>query len=439
MHVFYEGIEKLADFLEALDERILHNNLVNIGLVGAGKMGEAIIHQAMIAKGLRLAAVAEINLSRASSVLKDAGQSGRHVKISNDGDVLSRAIESGMTALTSDASRLIELPHIDVVIDATGEVEVGATLGYNAIMNQKCFVMMNAEADATVGPLLSKQAHIAGTVYTGDLGDEPGTTMHFLYEPFKSLGFQVIAAGKGKNNPLDIHATPTTLNEEATRKRLNPHILTSFVDGTKTMVEMTILSNATGLTPDIRGMHGPKAQVAELHNYFKDKKHGGILGKEGVVDYVIGIAPGVFIVVDTADRAVKENLSYLKVGEGPPYAFYRPYHLPGTETVLTAIWAANFKRPIIHAKGHISDVITCAKQDLEKGAVLDGIGGHTSYGSIETNKVAKKDNLLPLGLSKGATVKRAVKRDQVITFDDVEILEDQLVYRLWRLQEKTFG
>lgn len=427
----------MSDFLGLLEARESNRTPIRIGLVGAGKMGRAIIHQAMMTRGIKLAAVAEIDITKASLVLKEAGCVKNRLRISEDIVTLSKAVHEEMIALTSNASTLIEIPDVDVIVDATGEVELGAHLGYNAIMNKKNFIMMNAEADATIGPLLSNLARLADVVYTGDLGDEPGTIMNYLYEPFKSLGFEVIAAGKGKNNPLERYANPRTVRREAEARALSPGVLTSFVDGTKTMVEMTILSNATGLMPDVRGMHGPKARVEELSNLFKEKSRGGILQREEVVDYVIGIAPGVFIVVDASDDEVRNNLTYLKAGQKPPYTFYRPYHLPGTETLLTAIWAVNYNRPIIHAKGHFSDTIAIAKRDLKTEEILDGIGGYTCYGLIENREITRKERFLPIGLSKGARVKRTVKKDQPITFDDVEIDEDQFVFRLWRLQEKT--
>lgn len=429
----------MVSFTQALEDRESRQFPIKVGLVGAGKMGKAIMHQAKATKGVKLVAVAEKDRSRAHATLKELGYYGRHLKSSENPSELSEAIDKGVMALTTNASALIEIPDLDIIIDATGEVEVGAQLGYAAIMARKNFVMMNAEADATIGPILSKLASMAGVIYTGDLGDEPGTIMNYLYEPFTSLGFRVVAAGKGKNNPLNRHATPETIKGDAEARGLNPVILTSFVDGTKTMVEMTLLSNATGLTPDIRGMHGPTAKIEELNQIFKDKTKGGILDSEGVVDYVIGIAPGVFIVVDIPDKEVKSNLTYLKVGDNPPYVFYRPYHLPGTETLLTAIWAVHYRRPVINAKGHFSDAISIAKRDLKVGEVLDGIGGYTCYGSIEKREIVREEGLLPIGLSKGARVKKSIKRDQPITFEDVEVREDLLVYQLWKLQEKTLG
>ncbi|MEM2122957.1 MAG: NAD(P)-dependent oxidoreductase [Candidatus Bathyarchaeia archaeon] len=432
-------MDRMAGFIQALEERDSTKAFIRVGLIGAGKMGKAIIHQANATKGVKLVALAEKELPRAYAALKELGYHRSLIESSESPAELSKAVDKGRMVLTANASNLVEIPDIDVIIDATGEVEVGAQLGYAAIMNKKNFIMMNAEADATIGPILSRLASAAGVVYTGDLGDEPGTVMNYLYEPFASMGFRVIAAGKGKNNPLNRYATPESFKDDAEARSLNPVILASFVDGTKTMVEMTVLSNATGLTPDIRGMHGPEARVGELGRIFRDKKSGGILDNEGVVDYVIGIAPGVFVVVDIPDEEVRSNLNYLKVGEGPPYVFYRPYHLPGTETILTAIWAVHYHRPVISAKGHFSDAIAIAKRDLKVGETLDGIGGYTCYGSIEKRRIVREESLLPIGLSKEAKVRRPIKRDQPLTFEDVEVKEDLLVFHLWKLQEKTLG
>ena len=425
--------KNLSHFLEEIEAQ---GYGIGVGLIGAGKMGRTIIHQIRLAKGIRLAAVAEIYVERAVEALRKAGYRDEEIRSVRSLEEAERAGDG--VVVTSDASILMELNSVDVIIDATGAVEVGARMGYEAIMRRKNYVMMNAEADATFGPLLARLAELAGVVYTGDLGDEPGTVMHYLYDPFKSMGFRVVAAGKGKNNPLQRYATPESVSADAEKKKLNPRILASFVDGTKTMVEMTILSNATGLLPDRRGMHGPKASVRELSEIFKGKDRGGILENEGVVDYVIGIAPGVFIVVDTEDEEVKENFKYLRVGEKPPYAFYRPYHLPGNETVLSAVWAVIYETPIIAPIGHFSDAVAFAKKDLSAGEVIDGIGGHTVYGLIERREISRDEGLLPIGLSEGAKLRRSVRRDEPLHLDDVE-LEEGLAYRLWRLQEKVIG
>ncbi|MDW8084514.1 MAG: SAF domain-containing protein [Candidatus Caldarchaeum sp.] len=402
-----------------------------IGLVGLGKMGRTIVHH-IVRTNRELVAVAEINLTRGSDVL---GEAGVKFGIADTIEKAKKIHERGEIVLTAEAELLFQMEEVNVIIDATGDIRTGSLVALMGIQSRKNIVMLNAEFDALVGPLVTSLSRSAGIVYTGDLGDEPGTVMHYLYEPLRQIGMDVIVAGKGKNNPLDHRATPETLAQTSAKQNLSPKILTSFVDGTKTMVEMTILSNATGLLPDVRGMHGPVATLSEISQIFRLKNDGGILNSLHVVDYVQGIAPGVFAVATTDDEVILENMKYLKVGEGPYFVFYRPYHLPGSETLLTAVKAVTEKKPIIQASGYFSDTCAVAKRDLQVGEKLDGIGGFTAYGTIEKREISKEQGLLPIGLSKGAVVKRTIRRDQPISFDDVEVEED-LTYDLWRIQQK---
>lgn len=431
-------IEKFKKPLNKVSSMILKYPIkspISIGLVGLGKMGVAIVHQIKLSRYFELKAVAEIRLNAAIEILRNAGY---EPKIVNDSDDIVKIEKPNSVAVTTNFELLPYAENIDVLIDSTGVIEVGAKLGYLAAINRKNIVMMNAEADALLGPILNHFAMLSGTIYTGDIGDEPGAIMHYLYKPFHRIGMNIIVAGKGKNNPLVRHANPDTLKNDAVKKKLNPRVLTSFVDGTKTMIEMAILSNATGLLPDIRGMHGPiVSNVKELVKIFKRKEDGGVLEKEGVVEYVIGIAPGVFIAVDTEDEEVSENLKYLSVGEEKPYVFYRPYHLPGTETILSAYHVAAYKEPIIAPTGVYSEVIAYAKKEMSRGDMIDGIGGFTVYGLIEESKKVKEEGLLPIGLSEGCKLKRGIEKDQPIAMDDVEI-PDSFTYQLWGLQEKVF-
>jgi len=405
-----------------------------ISLIGLGKMGESILHHLMKSNIARLAVAADIDLSKAERVLQKAGAK---FSIVHSIEEAERIVESGLIALTNDSGLAVELPGVQVVIDATGNVIAGAEIALRAILARKNIVMLNAEADATVGPILSKIARSIGVVYTGDIGDEPGTIMHYLYRPLTEIGLEVVVAGKGKNNPLNPRATPSDLAEEAARKKLNPRVLTSFVDGTKTMVEMTILSNATGLLPDIRGMHGPRASLSDLVKIFRLKSDGGILESFGVVDYVIGIAPGVFTIARSDDDVIIENLRYLGVGNGPTFLFYRPYHLPGSETILAAMHSIRYGEAVISPKGCFSEAVTVAKKELHPNEVLDGIGGFTVYGTIERREIAREEGLLPVGLAEGCIMRRSKRAGETITLDDVEIPSNML-YDLWNLQQKYF-
>ena len=325
---------------------------------------------------------------------------------------------------------------VDVVVDATGVPETGARIAMDAIFNHKHIVMVNVEADATVGPILNKLAKNAGVVYTGTAGDEPGSVME-IYDFADALGFDVLAIGKGKNNPIDYDATPDSVREEALKKNLKPLRLASFVDGTNTMIEMVAMANATGFVPDIRGGHGPTT-VKELPDIFRLKEEGGILNSYGVVDYVHGIAPGVFAIVTTKLPQVHQEMRYLSMGDGPNYVLYRPYHLTSLETPITVARAYLYKEATIAPIGRpVAEVVTVAKRDLKKGESLDGIGEYTILGSIETYEKAKEENLLPIGLVNSNTVvKRDIKKGEFLTYDMVELDRDSMVYKLRQLQEE---
>lgn len=403
-----------------------------IAVVGLGKMGETIIHH-LKKTGSSLLVCVETNLDRGKEVLTKAG-----IKygLANTVEEAQKIIEKGEIVLCNNFNIALDVSDINVIVDATGNIDAGACIAWQGILRKKNIVMLNAELDATLGPLFSLLSEHVGVVYTGDIGDEPGTIMHYLYKPLNQIGMDIVVAGKGKNNPLNRYATPAQLIEASARSNLNARVLTSFIDGTKTMIEMTILSNATKLLPDVRGMHGPIANLSDLTKIFRLKCEGGILNNLHVVDYVIGIAPGVFAIATTDDEVIMENLRYLKIGEGPYFLFYRPYHLPGSETILAVVKAVKENEPIIKAIGYFSDTIAVAKRDLSVGEKIDGIGGDTVYGVIERRKIAANFNMLPIGLSEGAILRRSIKRDEILTFDDVE-LPNKLVVDLWSVQQKV--
>ncbi len=217
--------------------------------------------------------------------------------------------------------------------------------------NGKHIVMLNVEADITVGRFLKEEARKTGVVYTGAAGDEPACTMEVIAFA-QNLGFDVVAAGKGKNNPLKFDAVPVEYEAEAKARNMNARMLVEFVDGTKTMVEMVAIANATGLEPDVPGMHGPKATREELAQVLCTKADGGILNKAGVVDYSIGkgVAPGVFAIVKPRHPRVLERMIDLKVGPGPCFTIFRPYHLTSLETPLSAV------RAVLHGRADMQPI-----------------------------------------------------------------------------------
>jgi predicted homoserine dehydrogenase-like protein len=277
-------------------------------------------------------------------------------------------------------------------------------------------------------------AQSAGVVYTGSAGDEPGAIME-LYDFARSLGFEVVVAGKGKNNPLNVSATPESLAEEAGRKKMNPKMLASFVDGTKTMVEMASVANAIGFSPDVPNMHGPEETVPKrLGEVFSLKEEGGILSRYGTVDYVRGVAPGVFVVVRSQEGTVRETLEYLGMGAGPNHVLYRPYHLTSLETPISVARAAIYGEPTIVSRERPSaEVVAVAKRDLSAGEKLGAIGSADYYGGLYP--VLEAEEMLPLGLAAGARTTRPIEKGSVIPRAGVELAESSFVVELRRLQD----
>ncbi|MCL4415365.1 MAG: NAD(P)-dependent oxidoreductase, partial [Actinobacteria bacterium] len=338
---------------------------------------------------------------------------------------------------TDDVRILPGIEKLDIIVDATGYTEIGAFVALSAIAGGKHIVTLNVETDVTVGPILKKMAEDYGVVYTLSAGDEPAALKE-LYDFADGLGLEVICAGKGKNNPLNTEANPATLADYAASKGSSAKMMTSFVDGTKSMVEMACLSNATGLIPDCRGMHGAKVCIKELAKIFSLKKDGGILDKTGVVDFAIGdLAPGVFLVYSTKNKMIKNVLNYLALGEGPNYLLYRPYHLTSIETPLSIAKVYFDKEPwMVPSGGLVSDVLTVAKRDLAPGEIIDGIGGYTVYGLIDLYEITNKEKLLPIGLSKGCIIKKCIKKGKSVSYDDIDFPSDTLLLQLRKMQDK---
>ena len=324
------------------------------------------------------------------------------------------------------------------MLEATGVPDVGAKAALLSARAGQQLAMMNVETDITVGPLLNWYAQKKDVLYALAAGDEPAACKE-LYDFADSLGFTIVAAGKGKNNPLDRHAKPTDQSwaKEAVRRGLNPNMLVEFVDGSKTMIEMAAVSNATGLIPDVRGMHGPKTSRDKLNETFALKEHGGVLNQMGVVDYGIGgVHPGVFLVVMTDHPRLRQALVYRDMGDGPYYTLFRPYHLCSIEVPLTcAMLAIRKKSNMTPLNKLVSEVFAVAKQDHSPGHVFDGIGGCDFYGLIDLYDTAKMEKLVPIGLAKGAKVMRPIDKDAPITYDDVQLNENSTVFKLHQLQD----
>ena len=310
---------------------------IRTGLVGAGQMGEGLAVVLEQMSGIEASVVVDAAPGRAVRAFASAGIPGSMVAQTDDPDRALAAISDGRRVATSNIS-LAWCEPVDISVEATGLPEVGARVARGAIEAGKHVLQMNVETDATVGYVLRRMAEEAGVIYTLSGGDEPGAIME-LYDFVTALGLEVVSAGKGKNNRLDRTATPDKVAELARERRMNPKMLASFVDGTKTMVEMTSLANGIGFVPDVRGMHGPSVTVETIATTYVPARCGGVLSSHGRVDYGRGVAPGVFVVFTTDHPKLVRDLGYLSMGPGPYYALYRPYHLANIETPISMVRA----------------------------------------------------------------------------------------------------
>jgi len=426
----------LPDKLNKLEKE---GQSIKVGIIGVGQMGAGLAILLGRIKGMDLSLLADVKIEKAISIFEEMGIPKKKIFYSDDPFQCNRALENDKKVATSEAKIVPYISYLNVIVEATGVPDVGAKVAFDSIRCGKDIIMMNVEADVTVGCLLADLAKAAKVIYTVGAGDEPGAIKE-IYDFASALGFRIVAAGKGKNNPLNHEATPKTLKQEALKRGVSPKMLTEFVDGSKTMIEMSCVANATGLVPDIRGMHGPECRLTELPSVFALKENGGILNKTGVVDYALGnVAPGVFVVVSTDNDWIKKDLKYLKMGPGPNYLLYRPYHLTNIEIPLSIARAVIYREPTITSLGKpVAETITVAKRNLTPGTKLDGIGGFDVYGSIEKSSIARKENLLPLGLSNNAVIRKNVKKGEYITYHQVELNDDSFLVNLRKLQDSTF-
>ncbi len=422
--------------LKALEEE---NNRIRVGVVGAGLMGTGLVTQMSIMKGMTPSILVDRTEEKAIKAYLSAGISREQILIANSLDEMNYGMEQGKYIVSSNIEYASRANLVDVVVDATGRPDTGAEIAMNSINNRKHIVMLNIEADATIGHILNKHAKDAGVVYTGSAGDEPGAVKE-IYDFADMLGFNILALCKGKNNPLDFRITPDILKERAGKDNLNPRMLTSFIDGTNTMIEMAVVANATGFIPDIRGCHGPDAELKTLAQLFSLKSEGGILNQYGIVDFVKGVAPGVFAVISSDKTIVNEQMRFLKMGDGPNYILYRPYHLTSLETPISVARAYFDNIPTIAPLDQkpSAEVITIAKKDLKAGERLDSIGGYTIYGTLETYDKAKAENLVPIGLiNENTIVLKDIKMGETISYEDIE-LDNSYICKLRREQDSIF-
>jgi predicted homoserine dehydrogenase-like protein len=345
-------------------------------------------------------------------------------------------LSSGEERFCTDSVETFFSCGFDAVLVTEMDSETAARIVTTSLENKIPVINLNAVTEAALGYLFKAKAEEHGSIYSVGAGDEPAATLELL-EFCEKLNLTVICAGKGKNNPMNIHAVPDDLMAAGKEKNVNPQSLASFVDGTKTMLEMSILSNATGYPIDIPGMHGPNVNVDDLISTFVSKDQGGLLSRIPVIDYGIGdIAPGVFVVFTTEQESIIRELQYLKMKGGPNFVLYKPYHLGNIEAPLSIYDVLCDNRPSLVIKdGYVTSVVTKAKKDLHSGDVLDTSGGYGFYGFAVSAGDALKKDYVPLCLVEKSTVKRDIAKDEIIRFDDIEIDTRSFLWKLWQEQE----
>ena len=424
----------------ALRRREESGKPIRVAMVGAGFMARGIALQLTGAvPGIELVAVANRRIEGAKRLYAEAGFD--HVVEVRTRTQIEEAIDRREYAVTDDAFLLCEASGIDAIVEVTGAVEFGAHVALAAIKHRKHVIAMNAELDGTIGPILKMYADRAGVIFTNADGDQPGVIMN-LYRFVRGMGVRPVLCGniKGLQDP---YRNPTTQEAFALKWGQKPHMVTSFADGSKISFEQAIVANATGMRVAKRGMHGPAVPTGtSIEEAVKAYPLEDMLSGPGIVDYVVGASPGpgVFVVGTHDHPAQQHYLNLYKLGEGPLYCFYTPYHLCHFEVHNTIARAVLFDdATITPLDAPCVEVVATAKTDLAKGDVLDGIGYYMTYGQCENSDAAREENLLPMGLAEGCILKHGILKDQVLTLDDVILPADRLCDRLWNEQAQVLA
>jgi predicted homoserine dehydrogenase-like protein len=437
-------------------EREAQKRPVTVGLIGAGKFGTMFLSQARLTRGLHVVAVADLNVERARSQLTTAGWPHEQFAAAS----LDDAVKTRATHVTADAEAVIRCPGIEVIVEATGIPEAGLVHALKTIEHGKHIVMVNVEADAVAGPLLARKAKALGVVYSLAWGDQPALICEHV-DWARAAGFKVIAAGKGtryephyhRSNPDNVWDILDKYLNIVDRDSINPQMFNSFVDGTKSGIEMTAVCNATGLVPQTEGLSFPPATRFELAEVCKPQSAGGTLEKEGVTEVTSSVyrdgsdvphhlALGTYVVIEGeteyARRCFKEY-AMLPDRSGRYAALYRPIHMIGLELGISVASAALRKEPTGAPTGFRSDVAATAKRALKAGEILDGEGGFCVWGKQTPAEVSLAQGYLPLGLAQNVKLKRDVREGERLKWADVEYDPNDTAVRVRREMEVAFA
>jgi predicted homoserine dehydrogenase-like protein len=439
-----------------LRARAAENRLLRVGVIGAGKFGAMFLSQARRTPGLHLLGVADLSLARARDALKTTGWPAERTAALS----FPKALADGSTMVTEDALALINAPGMEVVIEATGAPEAGIRHALACFERGRDVVMVNVEADALAGPLLARRALEAGVVYSLAYGDQPALICEQV-DWARACGFEVVAAGKGTLYMPHFHqSTPDTVwshygltPERAQESGLNAKMFNSFLDGTKSAIEMAAVANATGLSPAPDGLAFPPCAVDKLAETLIPMSAGGVLHHKGQVEVVSsrnrdgsdiagGLRWGVYVTFEAPSEYVERCFSdygLITDRSGRYTALWRPYHLIGLELGISVAHVGLLKMPTGAARGFNADVAATAKRDLASGEILDGEGGYTVWGRLIPAAASLAQRALPIGLAHDLKLKRAVAKGQVVTWDDVEVPADGLAVRIRREMERAFA
>lgn len=420
-----------------LQKKLKEFGNISVGIVGSGIMGSSLFTILSQNENFYPIVFSSRNKKTLESAIEAANIDKDDLAFTDDMEEAKKLLKEKKYLGTTN--NLIAASLVDCLVDCTGDTETGTKLSLVAIENKVDIVSLNVEMDATVGPYLKVLADEKGVIYSGTKGDEPGAIVE-IYEFAKNCGFEVLVLGKGKNNELNNYATPDSLREAAEKRGINPRMLTSFVDGTNTMIELNAVCNALGFVPDVRGCHFVNTEPKNIAEDFKLKEDGGILNSYGVVDFATGIAPGVFAVVRPKSDIIDKEMQYLSMGEGPNYTIYRPYHLTSIETIISIIKAVVLRDESIAPLGRpFAETVSVAKRDIKKGEKFDSIGGEMIFGSLETKEDQERGNHLPIGIvTEGAFAKRDIKKGSLLTYDDVELNNNSEIVKLRKIQDDYF-
>jgi predicted homoserine dehydrogenase-like protein len=415
----------------ALRELEIKGSPIRVGIIGAGAAGRSIALQlGTPAPGIRLVAIANRTPAHGERAFREAGFC--EWRRAESGGEAERAIAHGIPVLTDDPSVLTGCNAIDVLVEATGTIEYAAGVVLDAFKHRKHVVLVNAELDSLLGPILKAKAERAGVVVTHTDGEEPGVAMTLL-RYLRSVGLRPVAAGNLKGM-VDYYRTPETQRSFAEKYNQDARKVTSFADATKLSMETTVLANATGFRAGRRGMHGPRCEhVREMAQLLPAEQ----MLDTGLVDYALGAAPhtGAFVIVHEDSPLKKIQLGYVKMGDGPFYVFYTPFHLPHIQILSTIGRAAiHHDATVAPIDGPACEVVTVAKRDLKAGERLDGVGGFCAYGLIDNATAARAADALPIALSEDCVMRRNVRKDDVVSFDDVHAHARSVVDALWSEQ-----